>query len=203
MTQIELGALDVGAEPPRLRLRFEFTGRRRFADPAQVDSTAYGETAFIGLLDLTLAASGPSPWHLSSGQVQTLDDFLGYKFISRRETPEEYRERTGPTATPAAAAPRRVYRLTAGFAEHDERFGSSASIDVPRETAPTPNEAEKLVWPAVEEVTRQALGAGDWRPSLELAGCHRTAQRVTGGCRGPTTGSGQTRNLDRPGRRAG
>ena len=59
-----------------------------------------------------------------------------------------------------------MYRLTAGFAEHDERFGSSATADVQRESAPTRDEAEKLVWPAVEEVTRQALGDGDWRPSL-------------------------------------
>jgi len=59
-----------------------------------------------------------------------------------------------------------VFRLTAGFAEHDERLGSSASVEVRRDTAPAPAEAEQLIWPAVWAVTVSALGEGDWRPSL-------------------------------------
>ncbi len=35
-----------------------------------------------------------------------------------------------------------------------------------RENAPTREEAEALIWPAVWEVTAEALGEGDWRPSL-------------------------------------
>ena len=96
---------------------------------------------------------------------------LGYVFTSRRETPEEYRRRTASaeslTESPAAAGPaQRVFRLTAGFAEHDERLGSSASVEVRRETPPSLAEAERLIWPAVWEVTISALGDGDWRPSL-------------------------------------
>ena len=100
---------------------------------------------------------------------------LGYVFTSRRETPEEYRRRTASagspagssTGSPAAAGPaQRVFRLTAGFAEHDERLGSSASVEVRRETPPSLAEAERLIWPAVWEVTISALGDGDWRPSL-------------------------------------
>ena len=84
-------------------------------------------------------------------------EFHGYVFTSRRETPPEYRRRVGSP---------RVFRVTAGFAEHDERFGSSASIEVRRDTPPTREEAEDLVWPAIWQVTRGALGEGDWRPSL-------------------------------------
>jgi hypothetical protein len=84
-------------------------------------------------------------------------EFHGYAFTSRRETPQEYGRR--------ADAPR-VFRVTAGFAEHDERLGSSASVEVRRDTAPGPEEAEELVWPAVWAETVRRLGEGDWRPSL-------------------------------------
>jgi hypothetical protein len=60
----------------------------------------------------------------------------------------------------------RGFRLLAGFAEHDEKFGSSAEVTVRREIAPTRDEAVQLIWPAIEEETARALGAGDWRPSL-------------------------------------
>jgi len=70
---------------------------------APAHSATDGETIFVGMLDLTLAGSGPCPWQLSSGHVQTLDEFLGYVFTSRGETPEEYRRRTGSTASPALA----------------------------------------------------------------------------------------------------
>jgi hypothetical protein len=98
------------------------------------------------------------------------DAYFGYVFTSRRETAGEYQRRTGSAATPApapaAAGPPRVFRLTAGFAEHDERLGASASIDVQRDTAPTRAEAENLIWPEIWAVTTRALGDGDWRPSL-------------------------------------
>ncbi|HEX3924306.1 MAG TPA: hypothetical protein VHY31_18625 [Streptosporangiaceae bacterium] len=108
-----------------------------------------------------------------SGPVRSVP--LGYVFTSRRETPQEYRQRTASaespaessTGSPAVAGPaQRVFRLTAGFAEHDERLGSSASVEVRREKAPSLEEAEKLIWPAIWEVTIGALGDGDWRPSL-------------------------------------
>ena len=84
-------------------------------------------------------------------------EFHGCVFTSRRETPEEYRRRVSS---------QRVFRVTAGFAEHDERLGSSASVEVRRDAAPGPAEAEALVWPAVWAETARRLGEGDWRPSL-------------------------------------
>ncbi len=101
------------------------------------------------------------------------DEPSGYVFTSRPETPEEHRRRTdGRTAAdpaetaPAVAGPVKTFRVTAGFAEHNERLGSTATVIVRRESAPGRAEAERLVWPAVREETRRALGDGDWWPSL-------------------------------------
>jgi hypothetical protein len=171
VTQIQVRGLEPDQAPPRLRVYFEFAGGRRPADPAQAEN-ADGDRAFAGLL--TLALTGPGSWRLESGHVTTLDKFLGYVFTSRRETAEDYRRRTGspvpqamaPVGDQAAAGPVRRYRVIAGFAEHDERFGSDAEVEVQRAAEPTRYEAVELVWPAVEEETRRALGNGDWRPSL-------------------------------------
>ena len=145
-----------GADPGLLWVQFEFAGRRRFADPPGEDDS---ETPFAGLLQLRQADDGS--WRLTSGQVQTLDEYLGYVFTRRRETPEEYHRRAA-----GSSGLGRGFRLLAGFAEHDEKFGSSAEVVVRRETAPTRDEAVQLIWPAIEDETARALGAGDWRPSL-------------------------------------
>lgn len=139
-------------------------GLRRFDDPGRAEEVA-ADPNFVGWLGLKLAGSGP--WQLSYSRIETLDEYEHYVFVSRRETPEEYRQRTGSSARPVAAAgPARGYRIVAGFAEHDERFGSRAAVEVQLEAAPTREEAVQLVWPAVKEETRRALGEGDWLPSL-------------------------------------
>lgn len=171
VTQIGIWALEADADPPRLRVSFQFTGHRQFAGPAAAGPAAASpaaaeETVFTGLLDLVLHGAGPQPWQLSSGHVQTLDDFLGYTFTSRQETPGEYAERTGSPGPPEAAGPARRFRLTAGFYDHDVRFGSSVTIEVRREAAPGRHEAARLVRPAIEVEIARALGKGDWRPSL-------------------------------------
>jgi hypothetical protein len=143
----------VGSDPGLLWVYFEFSGRRRFADPLRRDDD---ETLFAGLLQLRLAGDGS--WRLASGQVKTLDEYLGYVFTRRQETAEEYRQRV--------AAAGRGFRLVAGFAEHDEKFGSTAELVIWRETAPARDEAVQLIWPAIEAETARALGPGDWRPSL-------------------------------------
>jgi len=180
VTRIKISRLDAGTgaeadvDQPKLQVDVEFTGRRRFDDPSRIDA-ADGDTLFIARLDLTLAGTGPEPWQLSSGRVWTEDQYRGYVFTSHRESPEEYRQRTGSSAGAGAAAPARaaapagtprVFRLIAGFAEHDERFGSTAVVEVRRETVPSRDEAEQLIWPAIDAETTRALGAGDWRPSL-------------------------------------
>lgn len=164
VTSIQIWGFEPEADPPQIRVAWRFTSSRRFTEPGQNASADEGETTFAGLLDLTLTSSGQ--WQLSSGHVDTLDGYLGYKFTSRKETPDEYRERTGSAAVPATAGPTRIFRLTSGFADHDVKFGSTASVDVRRETAPTRDEAAKLIEPAIWDVTVQALGDGDWRPSM-------------------------------------
>jgi hypothetical protein len=174
VTQIGIWELEAGADPPRLSLSFQFTGHRQLDDPGlagpgsagRTAAAAEEETVFTGLLSLVLQETGPWPWRLVSGHVQTLDEFLGYTFTSRPETPGEYVERTGSLEPPRPPGPARRFRLTAGFFEHDVRFGSSVTIEVEREAAPARDEAVQLVWPAVEQETARALGEGDWRPSL-------------------------------------
>ncbi len=158
-----------GADPGLLWVYFEFSGRRRFTDPPGPDDA---ETHFAGLLQLKPAGDGS--WRLASGQVKTLDEYLGYVFTCRRETPEEYRRRVADSPGAAAARPRvaagpgsgRGFRLVAGFAEHDEKFGSSAEVVVYRETTPAREEAVELVWPAMEAEAARVLGEGQWRLSL-------------------------------------
>jgi hypothetical protein len=166
VTQIGIWDLEADDDPPRLRVSFQFTGHRQFTDPDEAGRTADQETLFTGMTDLVLHGTGPWPWQLSSGHVETLDEFLGYTFTSRQETPGEYAERTGSLQPPQAAGPTRRFRLTAGFFDHDVRFGSSVTIEIQREDPPARDEAVQLVWPAIEQETARALGEGDWRPSL-------------------------------------
>jgi hypothetical protein len=163
ITSIGIWALESADQPVRLRLTFRFDGHRWF--PADGDQPG-GETTFAGLMDLTLTGPPDQPWRVSAGQTQTLDDYLGYTFTSRPETSEERRKRVAAEAGPAKRQPGRLFRLTSGFAEHDEKFGSAATVEVRRETAPTREEAEQLIRPAIWEVTTGALGDGDWNPTM-------------------------------------
>lgn len=171
VTEILISGLDPAADPPELRVTWRFSGRQRIepalgpGDAAPWDWTD-GEQVFVGLLTLELTGSGASPWRLTHGHVETLDAHLGYTFVSRFETAEEYRRRTGTSAGDGVLVPTDAYLLDAGFAEHDEKFGSSARLEVSSDVAPTRAEAEKLIWPAIWAETRRALGEGDWRPSL-------------------------------------
>jgi hypothetical protein len=98
--------------------------------------------------------------------VETLDAHLGYTFVSRFETAEEYRRRTGTSAGDGVLVPTDTYLLDAGFFDHDVKWGSSARLEVSSDPAPTREEAEKLSWPGIWAQTRRELGEGDGRPSL-------------------------------------
>ena len=95
----------------------------------------------------------------------------GYVFASRSETLREYGERlaknpAGPDPAAVAEGGAHRFRVTAGFAEHDERLGATASIEVRQPAAPTRQQAERLIWPVIWRVTQESLGPGDWRPSM-------------------------------------
>jgi hypothetical protein len=164
VTEIDVWGLTAGAGPPALRVSFLFTGKKRFASAGQEPGTQASDTDFVGMLTLWL--EGTAGWKLSAGRVATLDEFLGYVFTSRHETEEEYLARAGAGSVGAEAGEGSLFRITAGFAEHDERFGSRASVYVRRESAPAREDAVRIVWPAVQQETARALGAGDWQPSL-------------------------------------
>jgi len=101
--------------------------------------------------------------------VQTLDDYLGYTFAAGTETAEEYRQRAGaPASSEAGLVPTDTYLLVADFAEHDEKFGSTATAEVSSDPGPTREEAARLVEPAMQaECVRWRGGAvGEYHPSL-------------------------------------
>lgn len=173
VTEITIWTVKPAAEPPELGVAWRFTGRQRPVEPgppepglARPSGWSDAEQVFVG--NLTLAFTGPAawPWRLTHGHVSTLDDYLGYTFTSRLETAEECRRRLGTPAGDGMLVPTDTYLLVAGFAEHDEKFGSSARLEVSSESAPARDAAEKLIWPAIWAETSRALGPGDWRPSL-------------------------------------
>lgn len=89
--------IDADAVPPAVRIWFEYSGRRYIegADPASPGiGSRDTEDRFADDWTLTLDGPAPWPWRLAKGFTWRLFSFLGYDFVSRRETPEEYRKRT-------------------------------------------------------------------------------------------------------------
>jgi hypothetical protein len=178
VTGITIWAIDRLADPAELSVSWRFTGCQRPVEPTPEPGLALPtgwsdeQQVFVGMI--TLAFTGPLawPWRLTSGHVSTLDDHLGYRFVSRLETVAQYQRRTGAGTGAEAGvgvgdlAPTDAYLLDAAFAEHDERLGSSAQLEVSSDPAPTRAEAEKLIWPAIWAECERALGPGEWRPSL-------------------------------------
>ncbi len=177
--------IDAAAVPPAVRIWFEYSGRR-YIDGVDPASPGRGgrdtEDRFADDWTLTLDGPAPWPWRLADGLTWRLFSFLGYDFVSRRETPDEYRKRTtegsaGPdSAAPDGAAPDRAVRgnvgpgrcfeIRADFAEHDERISGAVMTVVERETRPTREDADELISPAVQAEVIRRLGPGDWLPSL-------------------------------------
>jgi hypothetical protein len=168
VTGLEIWRVAADQDPPLVSLKFAFSGRRHFPDPsrAMTSELAEGETQFVGTLELALPDAAGQRWNLRLGAVDTLDGYLGYVFTSRPETFDEYRQRTGLSVPPAADRAERMFKLVAGFADHDVKFGAEATANVRLPAPPTRYEAVDLIWPAVEAETTRALGEGDWRPSL-------------------------------------
>jgi hypothetical protein len=166
VTGIEIWSFDPSAGAPELGAMWRFTGRQLPRGSAAPPGWTGYSGVFVGMLSLAFTGPGPWRWRLTRGHVDTLDGHLGYRFISRDETVDEHRTRTGSVRGAEALMPSDTYQLVAGFAEHDERFGGSADAQVQSETVPTRDEAERLAWSAVWAETERALGPGDWWPSL-------------------------------------
>jgi hypothetical protein len=172
LTELAITRLETNADPPELAVKWQFTGRRRWTDPGSEAAGEHDddELAFVGILGLAFTGWQACPWRLDSGShVQTLDDYLGYTFAASTETVEEYRQRAGaPAPGEGAVAPTDTYLLVADFAEHDEKFGSTATVEVSSDPGPTRDEAARLVEPAMQaECVRWRGGAaGEYYPSL-------------------------------------
>ncbi len=166
VTRIDVWGLDPQARPQELDLSFRFAGRRRYDDPQKSTGDSGEQTMFHGMFTMTLDGRGSWPWQLKSAHISTLDEYYGYVFTSRAETAGEFRRRTGSAAEPVRACLPRTYRLVTGFAEHDEKFGSCATVDVQRDAPPEREEAAELLGPAIDAELARALGQGDWRPSM-------------------------------------
>jgi hypothetical protein len=183
VTGISIWRLDSehGGTPGRdaviMQASWDFTGAQRYAGPvAPPGWTAPGDWDFTGMLTMALTGDEPFPWRLMSGHVDTVDHVLGYTFRTRDETPAEYRERTGPAVSAGPLMASGTYRLNASFAEHDHKFGGSATAEVVSDQAPARAEAQRLAEEAIDvEARRQLAGIyprwgdikeGDAHPSL-------------------------------------
>jgi hypothetical protein len=156
-----------GDDPPLLWVEVSGTARRYVAEPGGVALAGEPDapTSFIEHWSLTADGAPPWPWRLSFGHTEVVEDRVSYHFISRPESPEEYRRRTG-RAWPADAPPARRFRIQASYAEHDEKIGGGVHLVVDQDTVPSRAEAERLVWPLVDAEVQDRLGPGEWRPSL-------------------------------------
>ena len=168
VTSITVTELRAEASPPLVKILFHYSARRYVEDRntgvlLSGDRDAVGQ--YVDFWQLRLTGAAPWPWQLTSGLTQSLFSVLGYTFVSGQETPGQYRERTGVAPAPGAG-PAGRFALRADFAEHDERLGGSVLIVVAQGRPPSPQEAEKLVFPAIEAETTRRLGEGDWRPTL-------------------------------------
>jgi hypothetical protein len=175
VTGIELLRLDVSGDVPELSIRWRFGGYQRCADPVIPPGwTGSGDRDYVGLADLAFDESRPFPWRLSRGQVKTADEYYGYTFTARDETPEEYWTRTGSagplartglpasTAVPVSAAalvPGGTYRLLASFAEHDHKFGGDATSNVDSDVPLSREEAQRLAEEAIDAEARRRVAS--------------------------------------------
>ena len=170
VTAIKVWRADLRKSPVEVDVQFDFDAVRHWPDPARAwGPNAHDVIPFVGRMTLVPAQDQDFawPWRITHASVDTLDHTLGWTFYSRLESPEEFASRTGSTAKPVQGRrPFRTFRLVSGFAEHDEKLGSSATVDVELAAAPDRYEAERLIWPVIWAVTVEALGEGDWRPSM-------------------------------------
>jgi hypothetical protein len=169
VTGIELRHLDLSDDVPWLSIEWRFTGYQRYGGPVIPPGwTGSGDREYAGSAYLAFDESRPLPWRVTRGRVETIDDYYGYTFTARDETPEEYRARAGPAGTAAGAGlpvsagalvPGDTYRLLASFAEHDHKFSGDAASDVASDVPPTRDEAWRLAQDAVDAEARRRMAS--------------------------------------------
>lgn len=165
LASIDLWRLDRGGDAPELGAAWRFTAYQRCGLPVIPPGwTGPGEKEYVGSAYLTFHESLPWPWRLTHGHVETIDEYYGYKYVTRDEAPEEYRARTGSTVAAVAAValvPSGTYRLLVSYAEHDHKFSGDAASDVDSDVPLTREEAQRLAESAVEADAKRRIGSLD------------------------------------------
>lgn len=175
VTRIEVPLLDPSGDVPRLSVEWRFTAYQRYGGPVIPPGwTGSGDLEYVGTAYLAFDESRPFPWRMADGHVETVDEYYGYTFAARDETPDEYRARigsAGPLASTglpasmgvpvsaAALVPSGTYRLLASFAEHDHKFGGDATADVDSDIPLARNEARRLAQDAIDAEARRRMAS--------------------------------------------
>ena len=89
---------------------------------------------------------------------RSADERYGYTFTTRDETPQEYQARTEAVeASAEGLVPGASYRLVAGYAEHDHKFGGDATAYADSDSPLTRDEAQRIAEEAIDADARQRL----------------------------------------------
>jgi hypothetical protein len=175
VTGIEVCRLDLSGDIRELTVEWRITGYQRYGGPVIPPGwMGSGDCEYVGSAYLAFDESRPVPWRLSHGRVETADEYYGYTFAARDETPEEYRTRAesaGPLASTglpvsmglavsvAALVPGGTYRVLASFAEHDHKFSGDATTDVDSDVPLTRDEARRLADEAIDAEARRRMAS--------------------------------------------
>jgi hypothetical protein len=184
---IELRRPGLGDEVRELSVEWRFTAGQRYGGPVIPPGwMGPGDREYVGTAYLAPDESRAFPWRMSSGHVETVDEYYGYAYAAADEMPEEYQGRTGLAVSAAALVPSGTYRLLASFAEHDHKFSGDASADVDSDVPLTREEAQRLAQDAaaVEASRRMAAmypedgAALEVRPSLSALRVSRLLEQA-------------------------
>lgn len=154
-------------DEPGLSLNAYVAGRRwHRGEPEPADDSSLADAEhwnFVQTWPMLLPDEGP--WQLGVGTTQTLEQVTGYRFVSRRETTEEYEARTGARSVPPQP-PTRRFLLVASMVDDAAYTGGAASTIVARPSPPSRLETEELLQPAMQAELRRTSGEAEYQPTV-------------------------------------
>jgi hypothetical protein len=87
------------------------------------------------------------------------DERYGYTFTTRDETPQEYQARTEAAVGAEGLVQGGSYRLVAGYAEHDNKFGGDATAYADSDSPLTRDEAQRIAEEAIDADARRRMAS--------------------------------------------
>jgi hypothetical protein len=167
VSQIRLTSLTPHADTALLNVALTCSGRRFVEDVTSgelVSGSRDDEMSFIEVWVLSLHGPAPSSWHLGLQWTRETPD-TG-EFVSRRETPEEHRERLER----AGLVKPRSFQILCRWGDEAMRAAGEVTVAVERTRAPTREEAQDLVMPQIlyELMKRGAIGVQPQFPLIEV-----------------------------------